>query len=122
MREKLLQELVFARLRKPVLLCSCGSPTGEPPDYMVEITIKLPDALARAFGATPEARSQRLTEDAAIAEYRAGRLSQRQVGEMLGLGYWQTESFLAERNVSLNYSLGDLQADRATLDEILGLP
>ena len=87
---------------------------------MVEITIKLPDVLARAFGATPEARTQRLTEDAAIEEYRAGRLSQRQVGEMLGLDYWQTERFLAERNVSLNYSLGELQADRATLDEVLG--
>ena len=89
---------------------------------MVEITIKLPDVLAREFGATPEARSQRLTEDAAIQEYRAGRLSQRQVGEMLGLDYWQTESFLAKQNVALNYSLGDLQADRATLDQVLSRP
>ena len=94
---------------------------GEPP-FMIEITIKLPDTLARAFGATPEARSQRLAEDAAIEEYRAGRLSQRQVGEMLGLDYWQTERFLAEHNVALNYSLGDLQADQATLDEVLGRP
>ena len=52
---------------------------------MAEITITLPDSLARAFGPTPEARSQRLAEDAAIEEYRTGRLSQRQVGEMLGL-------------------------------------
>ena len=87
---------------------------------MVEITIKLPETLARAFGATPEARSQRLTEDAAIEEYRAGRLSQRQVGEMLGLDYWQTERFLAGHNVALNYSLAELQADRATLEEVLG--
>ena len=89
---------------------------------MVEITIKLPDVLAHAFGATPEARSQRLAEDSAIEEYRAGRLSQRQVGEMLRLDYWQTERFLAEHKVALNYSLGDLQADRATLDEVLGRP
>ena len=86
---------------------------------MVEITIKLPDMLASAFGATPEARSRRLAEDAAIEEYRSGHLCQRQVGEMLGLDYWQTESFLADRKVSLNYSLGDLQADRATLEEVL---
>jgi predicted HTH domain antitoxin len=86
---------------------------------MVEITIKLADTLARTFGAPPEARSQRLAEDAAIEEYRPGRFSHRQVGEMLGLDYWQTEHFLTERNVSLNYSLRDLQADRATLDEIL---
>ncbi len=86
---------------------------------MVEITIKLPDTLALTFGATPEARSQRLKEDAAVEEYRAGHLSQRQVGEMLGLDYWQTERFLTEREVSLNYSLDDLRADRATLDDIL---
>lgn len=89
---------------------------------MVEVTIQLPDTLAQMFGATPEARSRRLAEDAAIEEYRAGRLSQRQVGEMLGMDYWQVERFLAERKVSLNYSLGDLQADRATLDEILPRP
>ena len=40
---------------------------------------------------------------------------------MLGLDYWQTERLLAERRVSLNYSLDDLQADRATLNEILPL-
>ena len=89
---------------------------------MVEITINLPDMLAHAFGAAPEARAQRLTEDAAIEEYRTGRLSQRQVGEMLGLDYWQTERFLTERKVPLNYSLGDLQADSATLNEVLGRP
>jgi predicted HTH domain antitoxin len=67
----------------------------------------------------PEARSQRLAEDDALEEYRAGHLPQRQVGEMLGLDYWQAERFLTERNVPLNYSLSDLQADRATLNEIL---
>jgi predicted HTH domain antitoxin len=86
---------------------------------VVEVIIKLPDTLAQTFGATAEARSRRLTEDAAIEEYRAGLLSQRQVGEMLALDYWQTERFLAERNIPINYSLTDLQADQATLDAVL---
>jgi len=89
---------------------------------MVEITIKLPDLLARTLGPTAEARARRLTEDVALEEYRAGRLSQRQVAEVLGLDYWQTERFLIERNVALNYSVADLEADRATLDEVLGRP
>jgi predicted HTH domain antitoxin len=88
-------------------------------DDMVEITIKLPESLAEAFGQTTEVRALRLAEDAAIEGYRSGRLSHRQVGEMLGLDYWQTERFLAERKVAINYSVDDLQADRATLDEIL---
>jgi len=87
---------------------------------MVEVTFKLPDSLANAFGKTPEARGRRLMEDAAIEEYRIGQLSQRQVGEMLGMDYWQTEQFLGSRGISLSYSIGDLQADRTTLDQILG--
>jgi predicted HTH domain antitoxin len=51
--------------------------------------------------------------------YRAGRLSHRQVGELLGLDYWQTEAFLKERGVPLSYSAADLEADNATLDGIL---
>lgn len=89
---------------------------------MVEVTIQLPDTLASTFGGTSEARTRRVAEDAAIEEYRAGRLSQRQVGEMLGLDYWQTERLLSERYVPLNYSADDLQADQATLDEVLGRP
>ena len=51
--------------------------------------------------------------------YRAGRLSHRQVGEVLGLDYWQTETFLEERGVPLNYSTTDLEADAAALENIL---
>jgi hypothetical protein len=40
-------------------------------------------------------------EDAAVEGYRAGRLSQRQVGATLGLDFWQTEAFLNERAVPL---------------------
>ena len=87
---------------------------------MLEVTFKLPDSLANAFGETPEKRGRRLMEDAAVEEYRNGQISQRQVGEMLGLDYWQTEQFLRNRNVSLSYSLGDLDADISTLEEILG--
>lgn len=86
---------------------------------MVEVTIKLPDHVARSFGETADLRSRRVMEDTAIQEYRAGRLTHRQVGEMLGLDYWQAERFLAEQKVPLNYSLNDLEADRATLDAIL---
>ena len=38
---------------------------------------------------------------------------------MLALDYWQTESFLKERGVPLNYSAADLEADTATLAKVL---
>jgi hypothetical protein len=38
---------------------------------------------------------------------------------MLGLDYWQTETFLSERSVPMNYSAADLAADNDTLEKIL---
>src|SRR5881296_1145781 len=85
----------------------------------MQVTVELPDQVARQWGETPDAVSRHVMEDAAIERYRAGRLSHRQVGEMLGLDYWQTEIFLKERGVPINYSAADLDADNATLDRIL---
>jgi hypothetical protein len=85
----------------------------------MQVTVKMPDAVARQWGETPDAVGRHVMEDAAIEGYRAGRLSHRQVGEMLGLDYWQTEVFLKARGVPLNYSVADLEADNGTLDKIL---
>jgi predicted HTH domain antitoxin len=85
----------------------------------MQVTVKMPDQVARQWGETPDAVGRHVMEDAAIEGYRAGRLSHRQVGEMLGLDYWQTEAFLKEHRVPLNYSAADLEADNATLDKIL---
>ncbi len=85
----------------------------------MQVTVEMPDQVARQWGETPDAVGRRVMEDAAVEGYRAGRLTQRQVGAMLGLDYWQTEAFLRERGVPLNYSATDLAADNATLEKIL---
>jgi predicted HTH domain antitoxin len=88
----------------------------------MQVTMEMPDQVARQWGATPDAVGRHVMEDAAIEGYRAGRLTQRQVGAMLGLDYWQTETFLNERAVPLNYSAADLAADHATLEKIIARP
>ena len=85
----------------------------------MQVTVELPDQVARQWGETPDAVGRHVLEDAVIEGYRAGRLSQRQVGAMLGLDYWQTEVFLQKRGVPVNYSAADLEADNVTLDKIL---
>jgi hypothetical protein len=87
---------------------------------MVEVNIKLSDQVAHALGNNTEAVTRRILENAAIENYRVGRLSQRQVGEMLGLDYWQTERFLTENQVAMHYQPGDLEADEAALAKVLG--
>ena len=86
---------------------------------MVQVTLELPEGLADAFGKTTELRQRTVLEDAAIEAYREGRLSHRQVGTVLGLDYWQTEQLFRDRGVPLNYSVGDLEADRITLNDAL---
>jgi len=88
----------------------------------MQVTVEIPDQVARQWGEAPNVVGRHVMEDAAIEGYRAGRLSQRQVGEMLRFDYWQTETFLAERGVPLNYTASDLAADSATLDKILAQP
>lgn len=85
----------------------------------MDIVVRLPDPVARQWGETPQAIGRHVVEDAVIERYRAGRLSHRQVGEALGLDYWQAEAFLKERGVPLNYSLADLDSDEATFEKIL---
>ena len=85
----------------------------------MQVTVEMPDQVARQWGETPDTVGRHVMEDAAIEGYRAGRLTQRQVGAMLGLDYWQTEAFLNEHAVPLNYSAADLAADNATLGKIL---
>ena len=85
----------------------------------MQVTVELPDQVARQWGETPGAVGRHVLEDAAIEGYRTGRLSHRQFGQMLDLDYWQTEAFLKERGVPRNYTAADLEADNATLAKIL---
>jgi Uncharacterised protein family (UPF0175) len=84
----------------------------------VKLMVNLPDSVARQWGDTPQAIACHVVEDAVIERYRSGRLSQRQVGEALGLDYWQTEALLTGRGVPVNYSVIDLEADEAALKKI----
>ncbi len=80
----------------------------------MEVTVDAPDLVAARWGDTPEAVGRHVLEDAAIEDYSTARLSQRQFGQMLGLDYWQSETFLRERGVPLNYTAAEAEADKAT--------
>lgn len=84
----------------------------------MQVTVEIPDAVASQLGANPERVGRRMMEDAAIESYRTGRLSHRQLAEMLGLDYWMAEAFLQQRGVPLNYTADDLAADAAVLNDL----
>lgn len=84
----------------------------------MEITISLPEDVAKVFLADGESLEREVLEAAAIEGYRAGKLSHAQVGRMLDIGRFEVDAFLKRHNVPLNYTIEDLQADRETLDKL----
>ncbi|MDX2199065.1 MAG: UPF0175 family protein [Phycisphaerae bacterium] len=88
------------------------------------IELKIPDeaeqTLRQAWGDTLDRAA---LEALAIEGYRTGRLSSAEVGDLLGLAdRWTVARWLGERHVPLNYTADDLEADRRTLDRVLGKP
>ena len=84
----------------------------------MDVVVSMPDPLARQWGDDPQTIARGLKEEAVLERYRTGKLSHRQLGEALGLDYWQTEAFLTARGVPLNYLVADLEADAAGFETI----
>jgi hypothetical protein len=88
----------------------------------VTITLNIPDSardlLLDAWG---DQIDRAAFEGLVIEGYRAGKYGEAAVGQLLGHeSRWDTERWLAERGVTRNYTLEDLEADRATLRKLFG--
>ena len=84
----------------------------------MQVTIQLPDDIAKHLGETVD-MPRHLLEAVAAEAYRSQKLSRHQVGQMLGLDRWRTEEFLVAHNAQRPYTLADLEIDRRSLS---GLP
>ena len=80
----------------------------------MEVTVELPDDIARHLGMASEMPRQMLEAFAAEA-YRTQRLSRHQLRQLLALDYWQTEAFLTRHQANRAFTLHDLQIDRQSL-------
>ena len=85
---------------------------------LMQVTVEMPDDIAKQLGESAEMPRQ-LLEALAAEAYRSRKLSRHQVSQLLDLDYWQTEEFLARHEAKRAYSLADLQVDRRSL---AGLP
>ena len=83
------------------------------------VIIELPEDVERQLQAEWENLPRRALEALAVEGYRSGALTRGLVGRMLGLNFWETEAFLKERGVDLQYTLEDLEQDRLTQKRIL---
>jgi hypothetical protein len=80
------------------------------------LTLEVSDDIARALAGAGHADPQRFALEAVAVEgYRENRLTQKQVGEILGLSRIETEDFLARRADPGDYEPGRLAREAESL-------
>ncbi len=85
----------------------------------MEITLTIPDALARLIGTAADIE-RRALEALALDEFRQGHLSRAELRELLGFATRaELDEFLKAHDVSGSYSPGDLERDRQELDRLI---
>jgi hypothetical protein len=81
----------------------------------VEITLNIPDELARRVAAEGKDPARAALEALALEGYRSERLSESAVRQMLGFQTrMEVHAFLKQHGVYLHYDVADLEHDCAT--------
>jgi predicted HTH domain antitoxin len=87
----------------------------------MQVTVRLPDNIARQLSQVPGDIPRRILEAVAIEGYRSEQLSRGQVSELLELNFWETEAVLKKHGAYLHYSKEDLEQDASANEKVLGL-
>ncbi len=87
----------------------------------MNISITVPDDLARQMGSRWEDLPRQALEALAAAAYRNGILTSAQVGRLLGhASRFETQAFLKQAAAYLDYTEQDLKEDLEALAELGG--
>ena len=82
----------------------------------MDLTLYIPDNVAQRLAAAGSDLSRRALEALALEEYKAGRLTEPHMRQLLGFETREAlDGFLKAHEVWLNYTLEDLQRERAAL-------
>ena len=85
----------------------------------MDLTVQIPDDLARSMNAAVGDFSRRVLEALALDEYKSGRLTKPELRHALGFatGY-ELDGFLKKHQVWIEYDEQDLARERASLDRL----
>jgi predicted HTH domain antitoxin len=87
----------------------------------MHVTLDLPVDLEEKLRRETANLDAEVTEVYAVELFRRGRLSHYELARVLGLDRYETDSFLKRHGVfDGSPTMADLEADRRTLDRILG--
>lgn len=85
----------------------------------MQVTVKLPDEIARNLGQAAEI-PRRILEAVVLQRYWAEEISLGRLAELLGMSRWDTEAFLDRHNARLPYTRRMLEEDRRNLAKVFG--
>ncbi|MGD0294390.1 MAG: UPF0175 family protein [Terracidiphilus sp.] len=80
----------------------------------MQITVELPDEMARQMIPAGDDPARTALEDMAVEAYRAHRLTEYQLATLLGMGRYELDGFLKRREVWLEYTTDDLRQEVET--------
>jgi len=83
----------------------------------MEVTFEIPDELVSSVTSADDLR-RRALEAFVLEELRAGRITEPQLGEMLGLARIQIDGFLKSHGVFHDYTMADFELERDTLKRL----
>jgi hypothetical protein len=86
----------------------------------MQVTVNIPDDLASQLIPAGQDPARAVLEDALVQAYRENRISGHQLMTALGIETrYELDGFLKARQVWIEYSLEELERDRATMERIL---
>ena len=85
----------------------------------MNLTVEIPDDLARSLNAAGGDLSRRVLEALALEEYKSGRLTEPGLRHALGFATcYELDGFLKMHKVWIEYDEQDLARERAALDRL----
>ena len=83
------------------------------------LSIELPDSVAHRLRLDGAEGQRRALEIFAVDGYRSDELTRGQVGELLGLSFYETEEFLKKNHVEIKLTMEEFQRGSVALEKII---
>ncbi len=84
----------------------------------MHLSLEIPDEIANRLALSGGDLSRRALEGFALEELRAGRITETQLREMLGLARIQLDGFLKAHGIYQDYTVEDFEEERQTLKRL----
>ena len=84
----------------------------------MQVNVQIPDDIGRRLMEAGTDLSRRALEALALEEFRAGRITEPELCEMLGLARLELDAFLKVHGVYEDYTVEDFEKERAALKSL----